>query len=79
MPMYTVVLAVGTVLSKSALYRLLRSLERDPDIGCVCGEVKMRTPSLLNFVQASQHFASKVTNLMPLSNGSPTALSNGSL
>jgi hypothetical protein len=51
---YCVLLDVGTVPAPTAIFRLQRSLDRDPTMGGVCGEISPMNPDLLNPVVASQ-------------------------
>jgi chitin synthase len=60
MPIYTVLVDVGTIPQPDAIWRLLRSMERDPQIGGVCGEISTLEPSMLSVVVAAQHFEYKV-------------------
>jgi chitin synthase len=57
-PTFTVLLDVGTMPSESAIFRLLRSMWRNPALGGVCGEIDVERPlateNLLNFVVAAQ-------------------------
>ncbi|EQC34234.1 hypothetical protein SDRG_08436 [Saprolegnia diclina VS20] len=65
-PEYNILLDVGTLPTKAALYKLLATLEMKADIGGVCGEIAVSRPipNLWNFVIATQHFEYKVSNLL---------------
>ncbi|OQR84252.1 chitin synthase (Chitin-UDP-GlcNac-transferase) [Achlya hypogyna] len=65
-PEYNILLDVGTLPTKAALYKLLATLEMKSDIGGVCGEIAVSRPipNLWNFVIATQHFEYKVSNLL---------------
>ena len=64
LPEYTVLLDVGTIPGKDAIFRLIRSMDRDPFMAGVCGEIAVYEPKLGNFIEASQNFEYKISNIM---------------
>ena len=48
----------------SAIFNLYYSLQTNPQIGGVCGEIAVRNPRLYNLIEASQHFEYKVSHVM---------------
>lgn len=64
MPTYTILIDVGTIPTDDSIFRLIRSMDRDTQIGGVCGEIATYKPNMLNFVVASQHFEYKISNMM---------------
>ncbi|CAK4411240.1 unnamed protein product [Aphanomyces euteiches] len=63
-PTYTVLVDVGTIPAESSVYRLIRSMERNYQIGGVAGEIAVDKPNFFNPVIASQHFEYKISNIM---------------
>ncbi|RHY33381.1 hypothetical protein DYB32_001667 [Aphanomyces invadans] len=63
-PTYTVLVDVGTVPAESSVYRLIRSMERNYQIGGVAGEIAVDKPNYFNPVVAAQHFEYKISNIM---------------
>ncbi|KDO32861.1 hypothetical protein SPRG_02554 [Saprolegnia parasitica CBS 223.65] len=66
-PTYTALVDVGTVPAESSVYRLIRSMERNPQIGGVAGEIAVDDPDFFNPVIAAQHFEYKIANIMDAS------------
>ncbi|RHY34115.1 hypothetical protein DYB32_001131 [Aphanomyces invadans] len=66
-PKYTVLVDVGTIPAETSVYRLIRSMERNPQIGGVAGEIAVDRPQFLNPVIAAQHFEYKIANIMDAS------------
>jgi hypothetical protein len=66
MPEYTVLLDVGTVPTKTAIWRLLRSMTQDQRIAGVCGEIEIEPKSLsyLNMTIATQNFEYKISHIL---------------
>ncbi|DAZ97368.1 TPA: hypothetical protein N0F65_003391 [Lagenidium giganteum] len=63
-PTYTVLVDVGTIPGPSSIYRLIRSMDRNPQIGGVAGEIAVDHPNYFNPVIAAQHFEYKISNIM---------------
>jgi len=63
-PKYTVLLDVGTMPTESAIFRLLRTMERDPQIAGCCGEITVHEPNYFNFPVAAQQFEYKISNIL---------------
>jgi chitin synthase len=57
-------LDVGTVPLSGSIFKLYETLQTNPQIGGVCGEIAVRNPQFYNFVVASQHFEYKVSHVM---------------
>ncbi|KAF0701141.1 Aste57867_8364 [Aphanomyces stellatus] len=66
-PKYTVLVDVGTIPAETSVYRLIRSMERNPQIGGVAGEIAVDKPQYFNPVIAAQHFEYKIANIMDAS------------
>jgi hypothetical protein len=66
MPEYTVLVDVGTVPTKTAIWRLLRSMVQNPRIAGVCGEIEIEPKSLsyMNFTIATQNFEYKISHIL---------------
>ena len=47
-----------------ALHKLYETLQKNPQIGGVCGEIAVRNPRIYNLVEASQHFEYKISHVM---------------
>jgi chitin synthase len=43
---------------------MCRSMDQNPQMAGVCGEIAVHKPNLLNLIIASQHFEYKVSNIM---------------
>lgn len=63
-PLYTVLIDVGTIPGNNSIYRLIRSLDRNAQIGGVAGEIAVDKPNFFNPVIAAQHFEYKISNVM---------------
>ncbi|CEG46799.1 chitin synthase 1 [Plasmopara halstedii] len=65
-PEYTVMMDVGTLLTKSALYHMLFAFERNHQIGGACGQVAVDKPfeNLTNWVISAQNFEYKISNIL---------------
>lgn len=65
-PEYTLIMDVGTMPTKSALYHLLYSFERNPQIGGACGQLAVEEPfkNLSNWVVSAQNFEYKISNIL---------------
>ncbi|RHY39101.1 hypothetical protein DYB30_006661 [Aphanomyces astaci] len=63
-PTYTVLVDVGTIPAESSVFRLIRSMERNYQIGGVAGEIAVDKPNYFNPVVAAQHFEYKISNIM---------------
>ncbi|KAF0699308.1 Aste57867_10098 [Aphanomyces stellatus] len=63
-PKYTVLVDVGTIPADSSVFRLVRSMERNYQIGGVAGEIAVEQPNYFNPVVAAQHFEYKISNIM---------------
>ena len=55
---------VGTVPMLSAFAMLYDSLQENPQIGGVCGEIAVHDPRLYNIVEAAQHFEYKLSHVL---------------
>jgi hypothetical protein len=55
---------VGTVPLVSAFAMLYDSLQENPQIGGVCGEIAVHDPRRYNIVEAAQHFEYKVSHVL---------------
>ncbi|ETV89374.1 hypothetical protein, variant [Aphanomyces astaci] len=66
-PKYTVLVDVGTIPAETSVYRLIRSMERNAQIGGVAGEIAVDRPQFFNPVIAAQHFEYKIANIMDAS------------
>ncbi|KAE9029746.1 Chitin synthase [Phytophthora rubi] len=64
LPTYTVLVDVGTIPGPSSIFKLIRSMDRNPQIGGVAGEIAVDHPNYFNPVIAAQHFEYKISNLM---------------
>lgn len=64
LPTYTVLIDVGTVPGPSSIFKLIRSMDRNPQIGGVAGEIAVDAPNYFNPVVAAQHFEYKISNIM---------------
>nr|P48017.1 RecName: Full=Chitin synthase; AltName: Full=Chitin-UDP acetyl-glucosaminyl transferase [Saprolegnia monoica]AAC49743.1 chitin synthase [Saprolegnia monoica] len=63
-PKYTVLVDVGTIPAETSVFRLIRSMERNYQIGGVAGEIAVEAPNYFNPVIAAQHFEYKISNIM---------------
>ena len=63
-PKYNVLIDVGTQPQPRAIYKLYRSMETNPKIAGVCGEIAVYKPKYMNPVNAAQHFEYKISNLL---------------
>nr|AEZ51041.1 chitin synthase [Pythium aphanidermatum] len=65
-PEYTILMDVGTMLTKSALYHMLYAFETNPQIGGACGQLTVEDPfrNLSNWVISAQHFEYKIANIL---------------
>ncbi|OQR94669.1 chitin synthase (Chitin-UDP-GlcNac-transferase) [Thraustotheca clavata] len=63
-PKYTVLVDVGTIPAETSVFRLIRSMERNYQIGGVAGEIAVEKPNYFNPVIAAQHFEYKISNIM---------------
>ena len=61
---YTILLDVGTMPSKDAIWRLIRTFQRNDQVAGVCGEIAVHRPNLASLVEASQNFEYKISNIM---------------
>ena len=43
---------------------LFDALQKNPQLGGVCGEIAVRNPRIYNLIEASQHFEYKVSHVM---------------
>ncbi|RLN10657.1 hypothetical protein BBJ28_00022734 [Nothophytophthora sp. Chile5] len=64
LPTYTVLVDVGTIPGPSSIFKLIRSMDRNPQIGGVAGEIAVDHPNYFNPVIAAQHFEYKISNIM---------------
>lgn len=64
LPTYTVLVDVGTIPGPSSIFKLIRSMDRNPQIGGVAGEIAVEQPNYFNPVIAAQHFEYKISNIM---------------
>lgn len=64
LPTYTVLVDVGTIPGLSSIFKLIRSMDRNPQIGGVAGEIAVEQPNYFNPVIAAQHFEYKISNIM---------------
>lgn len=64
MPTYTVLLDVGTIAGDDSIYKLIRSMERNHQIGGVAGEIAVDKTNWCNPTIAAQHFEYKISNIM---------------
>lgn len=64
LPTYTVLIDVGTIPGPSSIFKLIRSMDRNPQIGGVAGEIAVEAPNYFNPVIAAQHFEYKISNIM---------------
>ncbi|KAJ0401193.1 hypothetical protein P43SY_007612 [Pythium insidiosum] len=64
LPTYTVLVDVGTIPGPDSIFRLVRSMDRNPQIGGVAGEIAVEQPNYFNPVIAAQHFEYKISNIM---------------
>jgi chitin synthase len=64
LPTYTVLVDVGTIPGPDSIYRLIRSMDRNQQIGGVAGEIAVEKPNYFNPVIAAQHFEYKISNIM---------------
>ncbi|KAJ8527500.1 hypothetical protein ON010_g14763 [Phytophthora cinnamomi] len=64
LPTYTVLVDVGTIPGPTSIFRLVRSMDRNPQIGGVAGEIAVDHPNYFNPVIAAQHFEYKISNIM---------------
>ncbi|GMF22061.1 unnamed protein product [Phytophthora lilii] len=64
LPTYTVLVDVGTIPGPTSIFRLIRSMDRNPQIGGVAGEIAVDHPNYFNRVIAAQHFEYKISNIM---------------
>ncbi|OQR80535.1 chitin synthase (Chitin-UDP-GlcNac-transferase), partial [Thraustotheca clavata] len=65
-PTYTVLLDVGTLPTKSALYKLLGAMEVNLQVGGVCGEIAVSQPlpNLTSLIISTQHYEYKISNIL---------------
>ncbi|TMW60216.1 hypothetical protein Poli38472_000258 [Pythium oligandrum] len=64
LPTYTVLVDVGTIPGPDSVYRLVRTMDRNHQIGGVAGEIAVEQPNYFNPVIAAQHFEYKISNIM---------------
>ncbi|KAL3669585.1 Chitin synthase, class 2 [Phytophthora oleae] len=64
LPTYTVLIDVGTIPGPTSIFRLIRSMDRNPQIGGVAGEIAVERTNYFNPVIAAQHFEYKISNIM---------------
>ncbi|KAL4114821.1 hypothetical protein PRIC2_014274 [Phytophthora ramorum] len=64
LPTYTVLVDVGTIPGPTSIFKLIRSMDRNPQIGGVAGEIAVDHPNYFNPVIAAQHFEYKISNVM---------------
>lgn len=64
LPTYTVLIDVGTIPGNDSIFRLIRSMDRNGQIGGVAGEIAVDKPNFFNPVIAAQHFEYKISNIM---------------
>lgn len=64
MPIYTVLIDVGTIPGPTSIFRLIRSMDRNHQIGGVAGEIAVEKPNYFNPIVAAQHFEYKISNIM---------------
>ncbi|EGZ27195.1 hypothetical protein PHYSODRAFT_470234 [Phytophthora sojae] len=64
LPTYTVLVDVGTIPGPTSIFKLIRSMDRNPQIGGVAGEIAVDHPNYFNPVIAAQHFEYKISNIM---------------
>jgi chitin synthase len=57
-------LDVGTCPRPGALWMLFDAMQKNPQVGGVCGEIAVRNPRIYNLIEASQHFEYKVSHVM---------------
>jgi len=69
-PKYCILIDVGTVPTETAIFRLMRSMDRDPFIAGVCGELTTYRPNFCHVTVAAQHFEYKISNILDRSTGS---------
>jgi cellulose synthase/poly-beta-1,6-N-acetylglucosamine synthase-like glycosyltransferase len=69
-PKYVILIDVGTVATETAVFRCLRSMDRDAQIAAVHAEPTVMKPNFCHITVAAQHFEYKVTNIMDRSLGS---------
>jgi len=69
-PKYVILIDVGTVLVEDAVFRVIRSMDRDPQVAAVHGEPTALSPNYCHLTVAAQHFEYKATNIMERSLGS---------
>ncbi|KDO33156.1 hypothetical protein SPRG_19383 [Saprolegnia parasitica CBS 223.65] len=65
-PTYTVLLDVGTLPTKSALYKLVSAMEVNQQVGGVCGEIAVSQPlpHLTSLIISTQHYEYKISNVL---------------
>ncbi|DAZ99021.1 TPA: hypothetical protein N0F65_010907 [Lagenidium giganteum] len=65
-PEYTILMDVGTMPTKSALYNMLYAFENNKQIGGACGQLAVEDPfkNLSNWVVSAQHFEYKISNIL---------------
>ncbi|GMF19752.1 unnamed protein product [Phytophthora fragariaefolia] len=64
LPTYTVLVDVGTIPGPTSIFKLIRSMDRNAQIGGVAGEIAVDHPNYFNPVIAAQHFEYKISNIM---------------
>lgn len=64
LPTYTVLVDVGTIPGPDSVYRLVRTMDRNHQIGGVAGEIAVEKPNYFSVVIAAQHFEYKISNIM---------------
>jgi len=68
-PKYCILIDVGTVPTETAIFRLMRSMDRNPYIAGVCGELTTYRPNFCHITVAAQHFEYKISNILDRSTG----------
>ncbi|GLE04280.1 hypothetical protein PINS_up013191 [Pythium insidiosum] len=65
-PDFTIVMDVGTMPTKAALFHTLYAFESNPQVGGVCGQLTVDEPfrNLSNWVVSAQNFEYKIANIL---------------